>query len=237
MKKVRSLLRYCALHILAVVALSSCDNRIKYDHYISSFVDADTCLLAPSYSGYNLSKEEASSFGIDWSLHMFSFVMQDSMTRFSLFRDGNKKYRDFLNKIGDVRSPIVRGPAGPRDVEGLINTPEHISITCDRDFNTRFKAGDELNEIFVFRFLNNLLFIASGYDWRFYQKNSIVHAHESEEIAWALASYPDWDFYCTDKPYSTLIGEEVTFTVRVKFKEGKTLSASKAIIIPTFPAD
>ena len=119
---------------------------------------------------------------------------------------------------------------------GQINTPEEISITCDHDFNEHFKAGDELNRIFIFQFLDNLSFIKSGYNWDFYQKHSLARAHIPEEIARALASYPDWDFYATEKPFQSLIGQEVTFSVRVKFKEGKSLSTSNAIKIPPFPA-
>ncbi|WP_449032785.1 hypothetical protein, partial [Porphyromonas sp.] len=102
--------------------------------------------------------------------------------------------------------------------------------------NEHFKAGDELNRIFIFQFLDNLSFIKSGYNWDFYQKRSLARAHIPEEIARALASYPHWDFYTTDMPFQSLIGQEVTFSVRVKFKEGKSLSTSNAIKIPPFPA-
>ena len=93
-----------------------------------------------------------------------------------------------------------------------------------------------MNRIFIFQFLDNLSFIKSGYNWDFYQKRSLARAHIPEEIARALASYPDWDFYATENPFQSLIGQEVTFSVRVKFKEGKSLSTSNAIKIPPFPA-
>ena len=235
MRKGHFLLSCYALCLGCIVTFSSCDYRLKYNHYISDFVDADTCILTTTHS--DLQSQEASSLGLKKeSPGIFALILRDSTTRFTDFDDGIEKNRIFLAKIGDVKCPISRGRTTPRNVVGQINTPEEISITCDHDFNEHFKAGDELNRIFIFQFLDNLSFIKSGYNWDFYQKRSLARAHIPEEIARALASYPDWDFYATENPFQSLIGQEVTFSVRVKFKEGKSLSTSNAIKIPPFPA-
>lgn len=134
MRKGHFLLSCCALCLWSIVTFSSCDYRLKYNHYISDFVDADTCILTTTHS--DLQSQEASSLGLKKeSPGIFALILRDSTTRFTDFDDGIEKNRIFLAKIGDVKCPISisRGRTTPRNVVGQINTPEEISITCDHD--------------------------------------------------------------------------------------------------------
>lgn len=62
MRKGHFLLSCCALCLGSIVTFSSCDYRLKYNHYISDFVDADTCMLTTTHS--DLQSQEASSLGL-----------------------------------------------------------------------------------------------------------------------------------------------------------------------------